>query len=152
MNITLTLRQFFLLLKDEKINFRLPDNLKPRMYDFQIQAYIGTNETWNEKAFTFDGMMNMHFTCVKPTNKVVFHVKDLFIDESKLELIKNNIQVPSIVKKLEYDDVREFAILNLPSDCEQNANYTLKIVYTGLIGTNLYGFYRSSYVENGVTQ
>jgi hypothetical protein len=137
---------------EEKIDFRLPDNLRPTSYDFQIQPYIGTNETWNDKAFTFDGIMNMHFTCVKPTRKVVFHIKDLFIDESKLELTKDNTEQISFVKKLEYDDLREFAILNLPSECVQNANYKLKIVYTGLIGANLYGFYRSSYVENGVTQ
>ena len=142
----------YLIFKDEKINFRLPDNLKPTLYEFQIQPYIGTNETWNEKAFTFDGIMNMHFTCVKPTRKVVFHIKDLFIDESKLELVKDNTESISFVNKLEYDDVREFAILYLSSECVQNARYRLKIVYTGLIGANLYGFYRSSYLENGVRQ
>ncbi len=130
------------------INFRLPDNLKPELYDFELRPYIGTNDTYGDKAFTFDGIMNMHFICVKPTRKVVFHSLDLTIDESKLAISSTTDLSVSLSKQIEYDQKREFTTLYLNGDCVANAKYTLKIEYTGLISTNLYGFYRSSYVEN----
>jgi hypothetical protein len=126
----------------------LPDNLKPELYDFEIRPYIGTNETYGDKAFTFDGKMNMHFICIKPTRKVIFHSLDLTIDESKLVISSTTDSSIGLSKQVEYDIKREFAIIHLNSDCVKNGKYVLNIVYTGLISSNLFGFYRSSYIEN----
>lgn len=116
-----------------------------------IKPYIG--DKWQEKAFTFEGETKIRFVCAKPTDVIVFHGKDINIDESKLSL-KTEGGIDVVLKgKLEYDEIREFYKLSLTNECTLNEKYILTIDYVGKISTNLYGFYRSSYVdENGVTQ
>jgi len=46
---------------DSKMNYRLPDNLKPSLYQLEIQPFI------LDKPFTFKGKCNITFNCVQPT-------------------------------------------------------------------------------------
>ena len=113
-----------------------------------IQPYIGTNETYGSKAFTFDGKMIMHITCKKDTNKIVFHQENLAIDEK-------NVVVAGLAlgakMTFSYDPERVFTTINLDSNLVSGKNYTLTVPYTGKILSNLFGFYKGSYIENGKT-
>lgn len=51
-----------------------------------------------------------------------------------------------LVKDIQYDHIRDFAILSLDHNLTQ-ANYSLYIKYNGEISNNLYGFYQSSYTD-----
>ena len=65
----------------------MPQNLKPTLYELTIQPYIGTNETYGDKAFTYEGQMNITFECLNATNKLIFHTSaETNIDKSKLKL------------------------------------------------------------------
>ena len=126
----------------------MPKNLEPTLYELQIQPYIGTNETYGDKAFTFDGVMKINFKCVSPTNRIIFHISGLKINEAALELTSSSDSGLAISGSVEYDAIREFVIVKTNRNCVQNAEYKLKIEYTGPITATLNGFYRSSYKDS----
>lgn len=144
----------FFCLTADKINYRLPKNLKPSSYHLTLQPYLGSNPAWQpEKDFSFDGEMVIKYTCEEPTDRIVFHSVDLDIDEQKLELTSALDQNIKIIKGVEFDDLREFAILTTDRQCVKGAEYELKIVFHGSMSDRLSGFYQTSYQdENGDTQ
>lgn len=130
----------------------MPDNLKPISYDLTMKPYIGMSSDWsNDKAFTFDGYMIIDFICITPTQKIVLHSLNLNIQSLGLESnTDNDTQVSS---QVDYERARQFATMNFTRDCVQNAQYKLKLNYTGPITQDLVGFYRSSFTDqNGVQQ
>ena len=118
------------------------------MYELQIQPYIGTNETYGDKAFTFEGVMKINFKCASPTNKIIFHISNLKLNEATLELTSTSDLGLAISGSLEYDAIREFVVVKTNRNCVQNAEYKLEIEYTGPISSSLIGFYRSSYRDS----
>lgn len=58
------------------------------------------------------------------------------------------------VKGIEYDTEVEFLIIELAlknkAKLRKGYNYTLSMTFTGRLNDELRGFYRSSYVEDGV--
>lgn len=140
------------------INFRLPNNLKPTFYDLQIKTYIGRNPSWPaEKDFTFEGIIDMTFTCMKPTNEIVFHAINLTMDPNSLKIRTNNVsnltqQLDLATKSFEYDSVRQFATVRMSRSCFPFENFTLTINYTGLIFEQTMGFYRSIYFDDNGNQ
>ena len=134
------------------VDYRLPKNLIPFLYELQLQPFIGPAEVYAEKAFTFNGQIQMHFTCSIPTNKIVFHALQLEIDSDNLELTSYNDPSPPVLNKnIEFDKPKQFVIINLSKECKSGSDYKLTMVYSGVILTNLYGFYRGSYQYNGQT-
>ncbi|CAF0711353.1 unnamed protein product [Brachionus calyciflorus] len=132
-----------------EIEYRLPKNLIPNSYHFKIQPYIGTNETWdNDKSFTFDGEIAINFTCNISTNKIVFHALDLELHTESFTITSNDDKTGlNIEKRYTEDKVTNFITINMNKPCMQNAQYILNMKYKGLIIPNLYGFYRSSYID-----
>ena len=96
--------------------------------------------------------MNMHFVCMKPTKKIVFHSVGLDINTESLSIYSPSDSSSDVSKSLEFDEKRGFVILTMNHECVQNGEYTLKIDYSGTILPVLYGFYRSTYVINGETK
>lgn len=121
----------------------MPTNLIPNSYDITIKPYIG--DSWGEKSFTFEGSISINFTCDKPTNKIVFHGIDLNLD-TKTFIIESTDKI-GVEQRYTEDKITNFIEINLDKECQKGLNYVLKMKYTGLIIKNLYGFYRSSYVN-----
>ena len=121
------------------------------MYDLTIKPYIGTSEIYgNEKAFTYEGTMKMHFTCVIPTNQIIFHSLGLKLDPTSLKLESTSSSQLTLTNKINHNDITDFDVININGLCVAGAKYTLTVSYTGELSTNLNGFYRSSYIdENG---
>jgi len=136
------------------INYRLPANLKPTLYELTIKPYIGTNETYGDKAFTYEGTMKMTFDCLNATNKIIFHTLEQKINSSKLVLLNGDGSPSGLsITSTDIDLLRDFFIINLNGACIQSQNYVLVVEYTGVIRVELNGFYRSSYLaSNGETR
>ena len=134
------------------VDYRLPNNLKPFLYDLTVRPYIGTEQLYGTKAFTFEGTMIMYFECFKETSKIVFHANELNIDQNKValnDLTKNSkIEVKT---PFSYDDERLYFTVNSTAELISGHNYSLSVPFNGNISTNLYGFYRGSYVYEGKT-
>lgn len=139
---------FFII--GNEINYRLPKNLIPKSYEIIIKPYIG--DSWKERSFTFDGSINISFTCAIPTNKIVFHAIDLNLHTDSFKIVSTeNIKIE---KRYTEDKITNFIEIDLDRECSKGSDYVLQMDYTGLIIENLYGFYRSSYKNenNGQTE
>lgn len=143
-----------------KLDYKLPNNIKPILYEVTLKPYIGP--FYGIKSFKFDGFLNLSFICLNPTNTIVLHSVDLEIFSSRLyELnifdqdsiinvpkIKSNDIPIRLINTTAYDYDREFVIFYLNRKCEKDKNYVLELNFTGTILENLYGFYRSSYQDS----
>ncbi len=140
----------------------MPTDLKPYLYELTLKPFVGP--FYGSKSFKFDGFLNLSFTCVSPTKKIVLHSKDLKINGHKLHQIKSvsdfyqlnraneeNDEI-TLDKTIQYDNERDFLIFDSNRPCQANVNYLLELNFTGTILETLYGFYRSSYKDsNGST-
>jgi hypothetical protein len=119
--------------------------LTPSLYELTVKPYIG--RTFGDRSFTFDGSIDIHFTCTKPTNQIIFHIKDLDFKNETIKLSSQTDSSLSLVLPWTNDYAREFFKANFSRNCQQGVNYVLHLEYVGEISKNLAGFYRSSYVE-----
>ena len=126
---------------------RLPKHLWPTLYDVEIKPYIGGADVWGDRAFTFDGKINMHFKCVNETDALIFHILDLQIDNSSIKLTSTDDNGLSLAGGWKNDYEREFFVASFNRKCRINATYTLSLSYRGNIQKNLAGIYRSSYFD-----
>lgn len=134
----------------EKIDYRLPTNLKPIEYNVMLTPYIGTPERYGNRSFTFDGQVSILYKCVEPTNRIVLHELDIVVHKIRLGAARQRSQeVP--MSRVEHDAKREFLIINLDSPCVRNTQYTLSVEYMGHLNDILAGFYRSSYLDENKT-
>jgi hypothetical protein len=129
-------------------------NLKPLHYDLTIKPYIGRNPDWEPaKDFTFEGTIIINYVCQMPTRRIIFHGVDIDIDTKELELESSEDKDIKVNPNFQLDALREFVIMETNKECLKDAIYKLKISYIGQIGRNLFGFYRSSYLdEYGIRQ
>lgn len=91
----------------------------------------------------------MHFTCTTPTDRIVFHAADMDIHQNSLVIqsVDNIDPTISVANSYEYDTVREFVIVSMNKECMAGVKYILFMTYDGRILPTLYGFYRSSYLD-----
>ncbi len=124
-------------------------DIKPFFYELEIQPFIG--DTYGIDSFKYIGKMTMHLKCLNPTNKITFHMIDLAIDHASLELSSMADPALTFSRSTSTDTLRDFYTISLDRKCRQNTDYKLVVPFTGVILEKLYGFYRSSYTENGTT-
>ena len=134
----------------EKIDYRLPTNLKPFEYELILKPYIGTENVYGNRSFTFDGQVSIMFKCVQPTSRIVMHELNLIIKRVRLGTQRTELQEITM-SRIEHDHEREFLIINLDSSCVRNTDYWVLIDYTGFLTDSLAGFYRSSYLDQNRT-
>jgi hypothetical protein len=133
-------------------DYRLPTDVLPLHYDLEMQAFIGPQSEYGEKAFTLNGKMTMLLACSKPTRRILFHAAKLQVAINQVRLKRESDGASQVIESIQYDERREYHIVYLSDDLEQFKNYSLFVPYTGQVLTELYGFYQSSYKENGVTK
>ena len=112
-----------------------------------IKSYVGPPNFYGSKSFTFEGTSNITFVCIYPTNKIVLHIKDIVVKQTKVYSLDSTIQL-HFNGKLEFDDEKDFLVIGLDNKCVVNRYYKLELIYEGIIAETLYGFYRSSYVDS----
>ena len=106
--------------------------------------YVGDNITYGTKAFTFNGKVTIHFTCLEETDKIVLHSKDLTITSTSLLPNSND---SSLEENFEIDSKTDFLTLHTNGKLKKKENYAVVIHFSGIILDKLYGFYRSSYTN-----
>ena len=130
-----------------QINYRLPRNFEPIKYDLEIKTYIGFEY---EDNFRFDGIVTMHLKCLTPTNKIVFHSKNLQINDS---ILKSDEDANVKIARTSIADIEtDFVIIYLKDNCKEGAIYKLMVTFNGIIANELFGFYKSSYTDSNKTE
>ncbi|XP_026737407.1 membrane alanyl aminopeptidase-like [Trichoplusia ni] len=128
-------------------NYRLNTPIVPARYVLILTPYFDTGDS---RAFTFDGIVNIQFTTKSNTNQIKIHSEDLNFTAADVYVGTYPGNVSLGVSTLEFDTNYTFAYINLASNLEAGVEYGLQIKYKGHLRTDLNGFYRSFYFENGV--
>ena len=114
-------------------DYRLPKNVKPSRYEIRLEPDL--------KAFTFKGEETVSIAVVESTSEIVLNALELEIDSATVE--RSGKSVKATVKM---EPEKERAHLSL-SEALSPGNYTLKIVFRGILNDKLHGFYRSQYTD-----
>ncbi|CAH2217232.1 jg24955 [Pararge aegeria aegeria] len=129
-------------------NYRLNTTISPSAYSILITPYFDTGD---DKAFTFDGEVEITFTTTTNINTIKLHSENLTYTSANITLMNGGNTVNLLeTNPLEFEDKYSFAHINLASELTSGVEYILKIVYTGTIRDDLAGFYKNYYIENGV--
>ncbi|OAD60663.1 Aminopeptidase 1 [Eufriesea mexicana] len=129
------------------LSYRLPKEVIPIKYSLYLD-----NDMRN---FTYFGSVSIYLKVVETTDTVVVHSDGLRILEEEVDLYRvktvNELQIPYIREPIMcqvYDPERQFYVIKTEKELEPN-EYVLSIKFLGEIRDDVFGFYRSFYVENG---
>lgn len=118
---------------------RLPNNTRPTHYDVHLRTWI------NEGIFTFEGRVAISIDVLQRSNTIVLHQGQLNITTFELENLSGEV-LPVLMT---YVPIQGFLIFELSAgDLQEGEEYVLRINYTGILRTDGYGFYRSSYLND----
>lgn len=104
----------------------------------------------SKRAFTFDGIVEITLRPTKSgVREIVLHAFDLDISSYTIGLINQPYNASN------YNEQYNKWTIPIPSSYNggilpENIDTVLKVEYTGFMRDDMYGFYRSYYIENGV--
>ncbi|XP_054003457.1 aminopeptidase N-like [Hylaeus anthracinus] len=130
-------------------SYRLPKEIVPISYDLWIYTRLGLND------FAYQGCVNITLKILEAIDTIVVHNDGLIIHEGETSLRQrreetlDSINFP--VGDQSHDSQRQFHILNFQTKLEPGV-YVLGLHFEGEVRNDVFGFYRSSYVENGETK
>lgn len=125
----------------------MPSDLQPFYYDLTLKPFFKVTTT--PENYTAD--INIHFTCVSNTNRLVLHMKDLDIFNSSLKLTSTSDSLFTDLVNFPwtYDNVTHFFVVQLQGQTfKASKNYTFSASFRGYTKNDDLGFYRSSYTDN----
>ena len=114
-------------------DYRLPKNVTPRRYDLRLEPDL--------KAFTFKGEESVAVTVNEAARAIVLNALELEIDSASAERGGKSLKA-----MVELEPSRERAHLRFAEELAPG-EWTLKIVFRGVLNDKLHGFYRSQYVD-----
>lgn len=128
--------------------YRLNTTITPSAYSVLITPYFDTGD---DRAFTFDGEVQITFTTSSSINTIKLHSENLTYAASNITLVSgvNTINLLDS-NALEFEEKYSFAHIHLANELSPGVDYNLKIVFRGSIRDDLAGFYKNYYIENGV--
>lgn len=92
---------------------------------------------------------------LEPTNTVVVHTDGLRITEEDVNLYRATNDSSTFFEPIlcqYHDPERQFYIVKVEETLEPGVEYVLRIRFEGEIRDDVFGFYRSFYVENNETK
>ncbi len=128
----------------ETIDYRLPTRVVPSNYEITITPYFDH--------FTFDGSVRITIRTSQPNvNEIVLHVHDLTIREDMNTLTEAKDPTTIQITNRSRNAITQKYTLSLATVMKPNIDYVLEFFYAGNMNSEMKGFYRSSYVQDGVT-
>lgn len=110
-----------------------------------------------EGNFTFKGEVAITLNVTEPTTNVTLHANQLTVDEKSVALTRQDgagdgaasTGVP--ISQQRRDAQRQFYVIQTRMQL-QPGTYRVRLKFTGILGDDLQGFYRSSYIEGNTTR
>lgn len=132
----------------ETLNYRLTTEVLPHHYVLEVTPYFSSEN--GKQQFTFDGKVDITLsTDVAGVSEITLHVNRLNIS-SDIRLRDEITPLTEIkVKYRIYDPRTHKYTLGLESALTPTRKYVLSMQYEGELSSDMSGFYRSSYEENG---
>ena len=115
-------------------SIRIPKNIRPLHYDLFLHP--------NLTSLKYDGKLTISLKCFEVTNRIIFHMKDLKMDQIK---VVNEGKTEIKVKDVSENKERNLVILELDEKLEKDKEYYLSMDFSGKLSDNMEGFYKSEY-------
>lgn len=130
-------------------NFRLPDYVNPVHYDLHLEPNLEDD--------TYTGTVDIQLEVIKPTRHLWLHIRETFV--STLPRLKGlssqggqrEVAVKSCFEYKAQQYVVVEATEELPA-LHTGEVYTLSLDFQGWLNGSLVGFYRVTYMEDGITK
>lgn len=132
----------------ETLSYRLETTVLPQHYGVEVTPYFSSEH--GKQQFTFDGKVDVTLsTTAGDIRKITLHANQLNIS-SDIRL-RDAITPLSEIKVISqtYDPRTHKYTLGLASALTPMRKYVLSMQYVGQLSSDMTGFYRSSYEENG---
>lgn len=123
------------------MSWRLPNTTRPENYQMYISIYISENE------HRFVGTSNITLILSETTNTIVLNAADLAFQNASIQSLTQPGQIPLPAKNISLNIDREFVYFKFASNLAPG-RYSLRIAFTGTVGNDLRGLYRSSYKDD----
>lgn len=123
----------------------LPATLKPLHYDISILDI-------DEYKEVFKGKVTIQLEIVEETNELHLNYRDLVVSQDKIHaFVVNDQRKPLKIVSLEENKKKEYFIIRFDENLVPKSDSKLEITidYNAIVQTNMMGFYKSVYQENG---
>nr|XP_060635604.1 glutamyl aminopeptidase [Anolis sagrei ordinatus] len=123
-------------------NFKLSPYVSPNHYDLELKPDMGADQ--------YDGTVKISITLKSyPTKHIWLHIRETKITEMPLLQTSSGQSIP-LKRCFEYNP-QEYVVIEAEEDLSPNL-YFLTMKFRGHLNGSLVGFYRTTYVENGITK
>lgn len=131
---------------DPSSSYRLPRDTKPLAYGLRLVPKYNQGSD----VYTFGGQVEIliYINCITPN--VTLNAKDMQIQSVAITEFKTQTDIP--VDSYELDNDAEILYIYAANNLLAYRRYQVKIVFQGLLRTDMTGFYRSMYKENNVNK
>lgn len=124
------------------VNYRLPNNTQPISYDIHLTTNVHRND------FNFSGEVAIRFVVLETSRTITLHQSQLVIGTVRLTSVSRP-NTPIALNVFQYDSSNDFLTFTTTSiDLIAGIEYVLTISYTGVLRTDNFGFYRTSYLAD----
>lgn len=121
-------------------DIRLPETFVPLHYTVNLEPMLDPD-------FIFTGSVDIEVRAAKAASQVILHSKTLTISDSDIAFMSLNAGASSPeVKSVEFNEKKDFLIINLSDSVEEGESYLISIKkFKGELTDRLNGLYRSEY-------
>uniref|UniRef100_A0A8C3AQD7 Aminopeptidase n=1 Tax=Cyclopterus lumpus TaxID=8103 RepID=A0A8C3AQD7_CYCLU len=132
--------------------YRLPESLAPISYNVTLWPRL---EPDADNLFIFTGHSTVVFRCVKETELLLIHSNKLILTSFEGYFAKlrglSGAAAPSL-KDTWLEIPTQYLVVQLNSPLQAGSTYELYTEFVGELADDLGGFYRSEYIEDGMTR
>ncbi|XP_066491470.1 aminopeptidase N [Tiliqua scincoides] len=132
--------------------WRLPETLRPEHYTVTLRPFLRPN---SQGLYVFQGNSSVRFSCLAPTDLILIHSKKLnyTLQGNFLVSLTGVVGAPTpSITSTWLKTETQYLVVQLSGNLQAGASYELHSTFTGELASDLAGFYRSEYVEDGETR
>lgn len=132
---------------------RLPKNLIPHSYRILLQPHLYShiaeveNVTSAPQSMVFTGNSTVIFHCVKTTETIYLHSRNLTIMENAVVMNTKSKESINIKGMIHHQNQNDFLEILLKEQLKEGEDYSLSLAFAGEISSDLDGLYVSTYHE-----
>nr|XP_056711294.1 glutamyl aminopeptidase [Euleptes europaea] len=122
-------------------NFRLPLDVNPVHYDLELRPEMGADR--------YTGNVTISIKVDSQTRHLWLHLRETKITE--MPLLKTSSGEPIALNQCFEYKPQEYIVIEAAEELTPNT-YLLTMMFQGHLNGSLVGFYRTTYIENGITK
>ncbi|KAJ8271605.1 hypothetical protein COCON_G00104640 [Conger conger] len=130
----------------EWTQFRLPTYIRPTHYNLHLEPDLDSD--------TYTGTVSIHLEVSKPTQHLWLHIRETFVRSlPRLQRRKGQTLVDVSLKSCFEYRPQQYVVVQAAEELTANGPdeaYILTLDFQGWLNGSLVGFYRTTYMENGV--